>query len=74
MHAGTCGSHQRRERRHRNDGPDTERGDVFDGGAGCWQRESGEHTEEMGAAGNPMQDSHAEGRVGVAETAGPGGS
>ncbi len=74
MYAGTCGSHQRGERRHGDDGADTEGDDVFNGGTACRQRESREHAKEVRAAGDPMQDAHAEGRVRVAKAAGPGGS
>ena len=55
-------------------GPHTKRSDVRHGSAACRQRQRRKHTKEMRAAGDAVQDAHAERRVRMAETPRPRGT
>ena len=65
--ADARGADDRSERRHRRHRPDTERGSVADGRGSRRQRERGKDAEEMRAAGDAVQNAHAERRVRVAD-------
>ena len=56
---------------HGRDGSGAERRDVGNRGRACGKRERGNHAEEMGAPGNPMQHPETERRVRMAYMAHP---
>jgi hypothetical protein len=71
VNADACGPDDRRKRRHRRDGSHTECGDITNSRASCRQRERGKNTEKVRAAGDAVQNAHAERRVGMAHPARP---
>ena len=63
-----------REHRHRRDGSDPKGTDVHQRRAFRRKRERGKHSEEVRAASDAVQDSHAERGVRVSEPPHPRGS
>ena len=70
-HADSRRSDHGRERRHGRNRSDSERSDVTDRSRSRGQRERWQYAEEMRAAGNAVENSHAERGVRMTETPRP---